>query len=70
MLALKFAIFYLYEAFEISFGDLKMVFKRDKSLLSRSTKEMRGMFVENQSIKNIKNRFDLLVTDFKLKNNL
>ena len=70
MLALKFAIFYLYSVFEISFGDLKMVFKRDKSLLSRSTKEMRGMFVENQSIKNIKNRFDLLVTDFKLKNNL
>jgi hypothetical protein len=70
MLALKFAIFYLYSVFEISFGDLKMVFKRDKSLLSRSTKEMREMFVENQSIKNIKNRFDLLVTDFKLKNNL
>jgi hypothetical protein len=47
-------------------GEFPAGFKR----LSRSTKEMREMFIENQSIKNIKNRFDLLVTDFKLKNNL
>jgi len=70
MLSLKFCIYYLYEVFKISFGDLKMVFKRDKSLLSRSTKEMREMVKENISVKNIKNRFDLLITDFKLKNNL
>jgi len=60
----------LYEVFDISFGDLKLIFKRDKSLLSRSTKEMRVMIVDNQNVKDIKNRFDLLITDFKLKNNL
>jgi hypothetical protein len=70
MLALKFSIYYLYEVFDFSFGDLKMLFKRDKSLLSRSTKEIRDMLQENDVIKNTKNKFDLLVTDFKLKNNL
>jgi hypothetical protein len=70
MLALKFCIYYLYEVFDISFGDLKLIFKRDKSLLSRSTKEMRAMIIDNQNVKDIKNRFDLLITDFKLKNNL
>jgi hypothetical protein len=69
MLALKFCIYYLYEVFEISFGDLKLIFKRDKSLLSRSTKEMRVMVAENESVNNIKNRFDIIVTDFKIKNN-
>lgn len=70
MLALKFSIYYLYEVFDFSFGDLKMLFKRDKSLLSRSTKEIRDMLLSNDVINNTKNKFDLLVTDFKLKNNL
>jgi hypothetical protein len=70
MLALKFSIYYLYEVFDFSFGDLKMLFKRDKSLLSRSTKEIREMIQTNTNIENAKNKFDLLVTDFKLKNNL
>jgi hypothetical protein len=70
MLSLKFSIYYLYEIFDISFGDLKMIFKRDKSLLSRSTKELKEMIVKNETIKEVKNRFDLLITDFKLKNNL
>ena len=70
MLALKFSIYYLYEVFDISFGDLKMIFKRDKSLLSRSTKELKEMIVSNTTITNYKNRFDLLISDFKLKNNL
>lgn len=69
-MALKFSIYYLYEVFDFSFGDLKMLFKRDKSLLSRSTKEIREMLQDNDVIKNTKNKFDLLVTDFKLKNNL
>jgi hypothetical protein len=70
MLALKFSIYYLYEVFDFSFGDLKMIFKRDKSLLSRSTKEIREMIGTNQNIESVKNKFDLLITDFKLKNNL
>lgn len=70
MLALKFSIYYLYEVFDFSFSDLKMFFKRDKSLLSRSTKEIKGLIETNQNIKGAKNKFDLLVTDFKLKNNL
>jgi hypothetical protein len=70
MLSLKFSIYYLYEIFDISFGDLKMIFKRDKSLLSRSTKELKEMMLRSENIKEVKNRFDLLVTDFKLKNNL
>lgn len=70
VLALKFSIYYLYEVFDISFGDLKLIFKRDKSLLSRSAKEIREMIKTNPSIINVKNRFDLLITDFKIKNNL
>jgi hypothetical protein len=70
VLALKFSIYYLYEVFDISFGDLKLIFKRDKSLLSRSAKEIREMIKTNPSILNVKNRFDLLITDFKIKNNL
>lgn len=70
MLALKFAIYYLYDVFDISFGDLKLVFKRHKSLLSRSAKEMRGMIETNNHVSNLKNRFDLMVTDFKLKNEI
>jgi predicted tellurium resistance membrane protein TerC len=70
MLALKFSIFYLYDAFEFSFTDLKMLFKRDKSLLSRSTKEIKQMVVNNSNVQQTKNKFDLLITDFKLKNNI
>jgi hypothetical protein len=70
MMALKFSIYYLYEVFDFSFSDLKMFFKRDKSLLSRSTKEIKELIDSNQNIKGTKNKFDLLVTDFKLKNNL
>lgn len=70
MMALKFSIYYLYEVFDFSFSDLKMFFKRDKSLLSRSTKEIKELIESNQNIKGTKNKFDLLVTDFKLKNNL
>lgn len=69
MLALKFAIYFLYERFDISFGDLRQVFKRHKSLLSRNTKEMRAMIMENEHVKNLCNRFDIMITDFKLKNN-
>jgi hypothetical protein len=69
MFALKFSIYYLYEVFDFSFGDLKMIFKRDKSLLSRSTKEIRDMIETNPNIRSTKNKFDLLITDFKLKNN-
>jgi hypothetical protein len=68
--ALKFAIYYLYEVFGFSFGELKMIFKRDKSLLSRSTKEIKEIVETNPNLKNVKNKFDLLTTDFKLKNNL
>ena len=70
MMALKFSIYYLYEVFDFSFSDLKMFFKRDKSLLSRSTKEIKELIDTNVNIKTTKNKFDLLTTDFKLKNNL
>jgi hypothetical protein len=68
--ALKFAIYYLYEVFDFSFGDLKMIFKRDKSLLSRSTKDIKMLVETNVNIMKVKNKFDLLTTDFKLKNNI
>ena len=48
MFALKFAIFYLYDSFQISLGTLKLIFKRDKSLLSRSNKQMKSFFVTNK----------------------
>jgi len=70
VLALKFSIHYLYEVFGFSFGELKLFFKRDKALLSRSNKELKQMSDSNSAVKNIKNKFDLIITDFKLKNNL
>jgi hypothetical protein len=70
MLALKFSIYYLYDGFDFTFTELKMLFKRDKSLLSRSTKEIKEMVLTNPNVENTKNKFDLLITDFKLKNNI
>jgi hypothetical protein len=67
-LAVKFSIFYLYETFQFSFSDLKLLFKRDKSLLSRFNKEIKELSKSNPTIKSIKNKFDLLITDFKLQN--
>jgi hypothetical protein len=70
MFALKFSVYYLYDVFDFSFTDLKKLFKRDKSLLSRFTKEIKDLLIDNPSIKNTKNKFDLLVTDFKLQNEI
>ena len=70
MLALKFSIYYLYDVFDISFGDLKFVFKRHKSLLSRSAKEIRQLIKDDAYTANLKNRFDIMVTDFKIKNDI
>lgn len=70
MLALKFSIYYLYEVFDFTYGDLKLFFKRDKSLLSRSNKELKRMIDDNPTINNLKEKFDILITDFKLKNEL
>lgn len=69
-LAIKFSIYYLYESFDFSFTELKLFFKRDKSLLSRFNKEIKELAKTNSVIKETKNKFDLLVTDFKLQNNI
>jgi hypothetical protein len=67
-LALKFATYYLYEHFEISFNELQVLFKRDKSLLSRMNRELKGRMYNDDGTTKIKNKFDFLVTEFKLKN--
>jgi len=67
-LALKFATYYLYEHFEISFNELQVLFKRDKSLLSRMNRELKGKMYNDDGTTKIKNKFDFLVTEFKLKN--
>ena len=67
-LALKFATYYLYEHFEISFNELQVLFKRDKSLLSRMNRELKGKMGNDDGTTKIKNKFDFLVTEFKLKN--
>jgi hypothetical protein len=69
MFALKFAIFYLYDSFQISLGTLKLIFKRDKSLLSRSNKQMKSFFENDKYVIDLKNKFDLMITDFKIQNN-
>ena len=69
MFALKFAIFYLYDSFQISLGTLKLIFKRDKSLLSRSNKQMKSLFENDKYVIDLKNKFDLMITDFKIQNN-
>jgi hypothetical protein len=67
-LALKFATYYLYEHFEISFNELQVLFKRDKSLLSRMNRELKSKMGNDDGTTKIKNKFDFLVTEFKLKN--
>jgi hypothetical protein len=67
--ALKFAIYYLYDVFKFSFGDLKIFFKRDKSLLSRSAQEIRDL-QDKDSLNTTKKKFDILVSEFKIKNNV
>jgi hypothetical protein len=70
MFALKFCVYYLYDSFGFSFSELKKIFKRDVSLLSRNTTEIKILMKDNETIKNTKNKFDLLITDFKLQNKL
>lgn len=70
MLALKFSIYYLFDVFHYSLGDLNILFKRDKSQLSRSSKELKEMFGRSMAIKNIKDKFDLMISDYKTKNEL
>ena len=70
MFALKFCVFYLYDSFGFSFAELKKIFKRHKSLLSRNTSEIKLLMKENETIKTAKNKFDLLITEFKLQNKL
>jgi hypothetical protein len=67
-LALKFATYYLYEHFDISYNELQVLFKRDKSLLSRMNRELKEKMKEDDYSIKIKNKFDFLVTEFKLKN--
>lgn len=67
-LALKFATYYLYEHFDISFNELQVLFKRDKSLLSRMNREIKGKMDDDEGTIKIKNKFDFLVTEYKLKN--
>ena len=68
MLAMKFSIFYLHTTFGFSFSSLKHIFKRDKSLLCRSVKEIKNLITDNNVINKTKTKFDLLITDFKIQN--
>lgn len=70
MMALKFSVFYLYKIFDLSFTDLHLIFKRDKSLLSRSVKEVKELAEKDESVLSIKHKFDILIADFRIKNNL
>lgn len=69
MLALKFAIYYLNECFYFSYAQLEPLFKRDKSLLCRSCKEIKVMITKENSIKTAKREFDLIINNFKLSKN-
>lgn len=70
MMALKFSVYYLYEVFNLSYTDLKLIFKRDKSMLCRSVKEIKNLCESDNAVKEIKKKFDLLISDFKLQNQL
>jgi hypothetical protein len=67
-MALKFALHYLYESFYISYNELQILFKRDKSLLSRMNRELKSTMETDENTKKIKAKFDFLITEFKLKN--
>ena len=67
-LALKFATYYLYEHFDISYNELQILFKRDKSLLSRMNRELKDKMDNDENTITIKNKFDFLITEYKLKN--
>lgn len=67
-MALKFALHYLYESFDISYNELQILFKRDKSLLSRMNRELKTSMQNDENTKKIKSKFDFLINEFKLKN--
>lgn len=65
-----FSVYYLHGHFGLSFGNLKLLFKRDKSLLCKYYHEIKNINPENPNDKGMlryRDKFDLLVTDFTLK---
>lgn len=70
MLAFRFAVYYLYDSFSLSYKDIGLIFKRHKSMLCRASKEIIEMTNNNKVIKKQKQDFDVLVNDYKTKNNL
>lgn len=70
MMALRFSVYYLYDVFGFSYGELKLFFKRDPSMLCKAVKLIKEESQTNPSVKAIKNKFDLLISDFKILNNL
>lgn len=62
--ALSFSIYYLHNSFEYSFGQLKNVFNRDKSQLSRFNAFIIREVKSNSTLVTTKSKFDLMINTF------
>lgn len=71
-LALSFMVYYLYDVFGYGYGDLKKLFRRDKAYMCRKKNELLEKFDSEKEIviKRAKSRFDELVSEYKIKNQL
>lgn len=70
--SIMFGVYYLHGHFDISFGDLNLLYKRDKALLCRYFHIIRNLSKGEPSERALikyRDKFDLLVTEFKISNN-
>ena len=69
--SIMFGVYYLHGHFGISFGELNMLYKRDKALLCRYfhiVKSLKRNEPSEKALLKYRDKFDLLVTDFTINN--
>lgn len=61
-IAFSLIIYYLHNSFNMSFGDLKIIFKKDRALFFRYNElVMKGIKNKTENIIKLKNKFDLII---------
>lgn len=68
-IAFSLIIYYLHNSFNMSFGDLKIIFKKDRALFFRYNElVIKGIKNKTENIIKLKNKFDLIIKKNKSNN--
>ena len=70
--SIMFGVYYLHGSFQISFGDLEKIYKRNKGLLCRYYHQIKKLSHSNSDQKTMvkyRDKFDLIITDFTINKN-